>query len=62
MKYAEQAAPAKELRKLLIDADLNHAEIARRLGIHHTALSQYLNGHRRWPQDFPSRFREAVGL
>jgi DNA transposition AAA+ family ATPase len=55
-----QAAEAKELRKLLIDADINQSEMARRLGIHETAMSHFLNARRAWPQDFPARFREEA--
>jgi DNA transposition AAA+ family ATPase len=61
-EHAARWAESKELRKLLIDADLRQADMARRLDINPVTLSAYLKCTKRWPQDFPARFRAAVDL
>lgn len=58
----EQRDGAKELRKLLVDADLMQVDVAESMGIRQAAMSDYLNGRRQWPDGFEERFRAAVVL
>lgn len=53
---------AKELRGLLFDEDLRQQDVADAMGVTQGAVSQFLNAHKHWPEDFEPRFRRAVSV
>lgn len=56
----EQRERAKALRHLLIDAGLNQTDVSDEMGLNRSRMSDYLNAHRQWPDDFERRFKDAV--
>jgi transcriptional regulator with XRE-family HTH domain len=57
----EMSTFGKEVRKAMIDADLNQSLLAEEMGVSQAYVSAILNGHKRVPPAFLASI-EALGL
>ena len=49
-----------DLRKRIDDKGLKHSWVAKQIGVHKTALSQYLNSFRETPEDVKNKIIELT--
>mgnify|MGYP006921327432 CR=1 FL=1 len=50
----------ENIRQKIASKGLKHRYIADKIGIHFTALSQYLNGHRPMPEEVEERIKKLL--